>query len=574
MPDIYRETRTYREREDSPSDDERRRTTLRRYKGLGPSGTEESDLRMEKRIERTSDGDVKIQRRYQEFHDLDGDGRPDIERYRKETEFYSPYDPSSSPNPSLVGNDPNIVVLREDPHRELEFGPYRRESEYAVGRRDRRKDYASDGDDDGYVVHHRRRRTTLRDRSSSSSSDDHKLHLAEGAIAGAGVTALLATRRSKHGELPENRGRKVIAGAALGALGTEAFKRARSAIDERYDRHRSPSRDRHSKIKTGLGIAAAALAVAGATQYYKASKVEKEEARRGRSRNRGYPSDGYYSSRSPSRKRSRSKSIAKAALATAATAGIVKHFRNKSKSRSRSRSKSVKGRSRSRSRLRTGAEIAAAAVAGGAAGKLYKKHKERRRSEPGLAPYLGTLATMSPGIDRDLDRAAGLVESRWKGIDPEQESIARHGRGSNGDWCGRHGIEGIQEQEEVKERERDVASDREAASAEERRERRRRDRDRRRYEDDARYDDDGYPPSPPHASGGYSGPRMSGANADPDDYSSYPPQTYFPPPSADTPSPYPPGPLPDPEHPPTMLTYHTHLHHPGRMHIPASTARG
>ena len=116
------------------------------------------------------------------------------------------------------------------------------------------------------------------------------VRLAEGAAAGAGLAALAASRRGADGELPTHRGRKVLAGAALGALGTEVFKRARSAYNDRYaddddlyydyhhrrGRSRSRSRarddrddddrDRHYKIKTGLGLAAAALAVAGAAK--------------------------------------------------------------------------------------------------------------------------------------------------------------------------------------------------------------------------------------------------------------------------------------------------------------------
>jgi hypothetical protein len=84
--------------------------------------------------------------------------------------------------------------------------------------------------------------------------------------------------------------------------------------------------------------------------------------------------------------------MAKAGAATAAVAGIVEHFRNKSKKRDGSRSKS---------RIRTGAEIAAAGLAGAGVAGLYENRKakedreteevearrERRRSRHGSVRY-------------------------------------------------------------------------------------------------------------------------------------------------------------------------------------------
>ncbi|KAL7912595.1 hypothetical protein GGI35DRAFT_440665 [Trichoderma velutinum] len=136
--------------------------------------------------------------------------------------------------------------------------------------------------------------------------------------------------------------RKILTSASLGALGTESIKRARNAYEDRSgDGDASP--DHYSAPKKGLGIAAAALAVAGAAKYLQAGKVEREERHRGRSRSRGYNSSGdeHSRSRSYSRRRQRSHSpLAKAAIGTAAVAGLVKHFRNKSRTRSKSRSKS------------------------------------------------------------------------------------------------------------------------------------------------------------------------------------------------------------------------------------------
>lgn len=379
----------------------------------------ETDLRMEKRVERRDDGDVRIERRVEERRGSEP-YPPEIERYRRETEIYEPppapivirqrmpeqkiiVQEAPAPPPVVIRQERDRQMVRREPREDEEYY-YRREERNEVGsyrgdRRDDDRDYAgavvaggrgrdrdyrrdrhSDDDrsDDEYYV---KRTIVRRERSASGSPDHHhKRHLAEGALAGAGLAALLASRRNDYGELPEHRGRKVLGGAVVGALGTEVVRRAKSAYDDRYgspDRGRSRSRsrggddDRHSKLKTGLGIAAAALAVAGAAKYYQSTKVDREEAVRGRSRRRDEYSDY---SRSPSRKRSRSRSVAKAALGTAAAAALVQHLRHKSQARNGSKS-------RSRSRLRTGAEIVAAGLVGAAGKKLYDRHKEKKELE-------------------------------------------------------------------------------------------------------------------------------------------------------------------------------------------------
>src|SRR6266516_4858541 len=70
-------------------------------------------------------------------------------------------------------------------------------------------------------------REEFRDYSVNESGDDerrsrrsHKKHLAEGALLGAGAGALIADRSKKEGE-EVHRGRSIIGGAALGAIGTE-----------------------------------------------------------------------------------------------------------------------------------------------------------------------------------------------------------------------------------------------------------------------------------------------------------------------------------------------------------------
>lgn len=426
---------------------------------------------------------VKVERKVEETVE-DSRGN-EIDRVRKETEYYTQADPnpapmvvrqrapesqkiivSEAPSQASYGNyrqDPGVVVLREremdrevvrsrDPYEDdyyyrndrRDLGPYRGERDYAMARYDPRRDreqwYYSDEDD---YYHHRRHRRRSRSRSRSRSSSGgrhHKLHLAEGALAGAGVTALMQSKRNEYGELPENRGRKIIAGAALGALGTEVLKRAHSAYEERWgDGRESP--DAHSRLKTGFGIAAVALAAAGAAKYLQSDKIEKEEAHRGRSRTRGHYS-GDEGSRSRSRAKSGKRSLstaAKAALGTAATAGIIRHF---SKSRSR------KG-SRSKSKLRRGAEIAGAAAAAGIAGKLWKNHqekKERSRSQSraasrdvddrdhyGRRDYSRSRSrsrsiARSHQSDRDADRELGLVEYGDAPLSPDREREDRRRR--------------------------------------------------------------------------------------------------------------------------------------------------
>ncbi|KAK4179899.1 hypothetical protein QBC36DRAFT_56906 [Triangularia setosa] len=396
----------------------------------------QTEVRVERRVERRDShgGEVVVERRIEERDHRDDDRYSgEIERWRKETEYYEPI-VQPAPVPIVIRQrapeqriivqeapPPPPVVIREQaqetnvaiariPARDEEYyyrresrevAPYRgerREEEYEVerygdphrhhhhhhhshSRHSHRHDGYSDAESDGefYV----RRRIVKREESSSPH---RKRHIAEGALAGAGISAILASRRNANGELPEKRGRKVLAGAALGAIGTEVARRAHSAYEDRYGekekeviirersrsrhgRSRSRSRSPHSRLKTGLGIAAVALAAAGAAKLYQSNKVEKEEMARGRPVHRA-SSD---SSRSPSRKRSKS-AAAKAGLGTAAAVGLVQHYRHK-------RSKSRDGKSRSRSRLRTGAEMVAAGLAAAGAKKMYDKRQDKKEDE-------------------------------------------------------------------------------------------------------------------------------------------------------------------------------------------------
>ncbi|RDW91095.1 hypothetical protein BP5796_02260 [Coleophoma crateriformis] len=399
----------------------------------------ETDVRIEKRVERT-------ERREEPY---------ELERYQKETEYYDRPEPTPAPiiirqrapepqqiivqeapapPPIIVPREPEPTVQviqrreevveepRPEPRREDEYyyrrdvverGP-RREQEYAVTRYDRRdvrpRDSVSDySDDEEYVS-----RKVVRRRASSSPH--RKRHLAEGALAGAGAAALLASHREKQGEGPVHRGRQVVGGAALGAIGAEVLTRARSRYREsHYDRSRSRSSSHgHHKVKTALGLAVAGLAAAAAVKYAQNRKADREEIGRGRSRTRSVSRRRYSASeytRSKSRHddpKHRAAQMAKAGAATAAVAGVVEHFRNKSRKRSGSRSKS---------RIRTGAEIAASGLAGAAVAGLYENRKakeereeeliqekrERRRSRS-RATSVG--AYSDPGVDPEL----GMVE--------------------------------------------------------------------------------------------------------------------------------------------------------------------
>ncbi|KAJ8121383.1 hypothetical protein ONZ43_g2149 [Nemania bipapillata] len=309
IPERRSRTRVVEETRDviSPSRDhywERRR----------PWDDHETDLRLEKRVvRRDSDGDVKvkeksldiykdkhhhhdepreykdrdirIERRYVE--DRDPHDAAEVERYRREVEYYSAPDPPQAPIVMRQKMPEQKVIINEAPHpapviipradpafivlREGNREPRRDEDYY------RRHDERRDSYDEDYYI----KKTVIR-RDRSSSSDHHKKrHLAEGALAGAGLGALVGSRRSKDGE-HEHKGRKVLAGAALGALGTEVIRRARSAYEDRHDEYDEEYDDRHryhsrsksrSRLATGLAIGAAALAVAGGLKYMQRAEI-------------------------------------------------------------------------------------------------------------------------------------------------------------------------------------------------------------------------------------------------------------------------------------------------------------
>lgn len=219
---------------------------------------------------REYDRDVRIERRYVE--ERDPRDAPEVERYRREVEYYSAPDPppapviirqklphqkiivneAPAPAPVIVPRaDPAVIVLREGNRDRRDDEYYRRHEE----RPQERDTY----DEDYYF-----KKTVIRRDGSGGGEEHHKKrHIAEGALAGAGIGALVGSRRGRDGEHDDHKGRKVLAGAALGALGTEVIRRARSAYEDRhyeedyddYDRHRHRSRSKsHSRLATGLAI--------------------------------------------------------------------------------------------------------------------------------------------------------------------------------------------------------------------------------------------------------------------------------------------------------------------------------
>ncbi|KAJ8067417.1 hypothetical protein OCU04_004766 [Sclerotinia nivalis] len=400
----------------------------------------------ERDVRETRETDVTVEKTIARHHN-----EPyELERYSRETEYYDRPEPTPppiiirqrapepqqiivqeapSPAPIIIPQPApesqrievierktevqQEIVPRPEPRREEDEYYYRRDVREVGGRRDnemmaydRRDGRYDDGyESEDYIV---RKKVVKREARSRSHSPHHRRHLAEGALAGAGAAALLANHREKQG-VETARGRSVIGGAALGAIGAEVVTRARSRYrDSREDRSRSRSSSPHGhrKLKTALGLAAAAIAAGAAVKYAQNRNANKEELVRGRSRQRSksrgrrysdgdeYWSDEVYEkrtirtrtgskskSRSRSRSRSRSihadpshrkKSMAKAGAGAAIAAGVAEHFRNKSRKRSGQRSQS---------RVRTAAEIAGSGLAGAAVAGLYENRKAKQEAD-------------------------------------------------------------------------------------------------------------------------------------------------------------------------------------------------
>ncbi|KAG9589198.1 hypothetical protein KCV01_g12332, partial [Aureobasidium melanogenum] len=201
----------------------------------------------------------------------------DLERYTRSTEYYQPQPIiiRQEPQPIIIKEAPRqqVVLQREDPHyevierddaqrrrddddyyyerttREVDRGPRRggggedfydeRDYRRDIDPRDSASNYADDrysSDEDVVITR------TERTGGSRDHSPHHRRHLAEGAIAGLGAAEILRHHRRKQGEDGGHRGRQLLGGAALGAVGAEALSRARSHM--RSSRSRSSSSDR------------------------------------------------------------------------------------------------------------------------------------------------------------------------------------------------------------------------------------------------------------------------------------------------------------------------------------------
>lgn len=405
-----------------------------RQRDRSPESTRPWERERDKTWER--DVDVRVERRH---HD---DEPVELERYQRETEYYSRPEPqpivirqrapeaqkiiveTAPPPPLIIPQERHgyEVVRRQESIENREVVPrteedyyYRRDvrdvnprrEEVVYNRRERHRGPSDDEYSEGEVII-RKEKKVIRPRSHSPY---HKLHLAEGALAGAGAAALIANHRDSVGSGPEHRGRKIAGGAALGAIGAEIITRARSHYRDKENRSRSSSRHNHTKLKTGLALAATALAAAAAGKYISNRNEKKEEMDRGRSRTRSISrrraSTGDHDSDRNGRSKSRhadpkhrAATMAKAGVVAAAATAVAKRLRSKS-------------RGRSKSKIRSGAEIAAAGLAGAAAAGLYENRKAKQdatdeaakeaRSRTRSRRRSRSAAYSDPGNDRELD---------------------------------------------------------------------------------------------------------------------------------------------------------------------------
>lgn len=377
----------------------------------------------------------------------------ELERYSKSTEFFQQPQPiiirESAPQPIIIREErrepQQIIIRREEPHYEfIEREEVKDESRSLVRREEppspapvatptaTEKSEKKEPDEDYFyerrIIERKRpdeydRRTEIRPRDSASqySSDDsyeyvrrervvdgsrsrdhsphHKRHLAEGALAGIAAGEIVRHHKKSQGEKPPGRGRSLIGGAALGAVGAEALSRVRSLHRGSRSRSRSSSREfrrdrrdrkgRRSRSRSksmsrvqqlgGLAAVAAVGALAGYALKKGGNKdtvIIKDGDRRSRSRRRRGSYDSYMDGPPPPDKalnpEHRNRRIAQAGLASAAAAGIWEKVRSRSRPKSRQRSKS---------RLRTGVPIAAAGLGGAALAGLYEKNKASKEAK-------------------------------------------------------------------------------------------------------------------------------------------------------------------------------------------------
>ena len=386
---------------------------------------------------------------------------PEIERYRRETEYYQ--QPQSQPQPIIIRESaPQApVIIREERREPLIIREERREPQQITIRRDepnydfvekeevrderqslvrreeppppapipkpqeedyfyerrirevdrgrhreddiRPKDSASQHSSDNSYEYVRRERVV--EGGSREGSRHRRRDLAGDALDGIASAEIIRAHRKREGRDPSGRGRSIVGGAAVGALGAEAVRSAKSWHRDSRSRSRSRSwsgsrsrsreprrRRKHHRSKSRsksrarqLGGLAAVAAVGALAGYALKNRGKANETiivndrppRRSRSRRRrgsvdsattGYMSEGAPRSESKARDpEHRNRRIAQAGLASAAAAGIWERVRSKS------RGKNGKSRSRSKSRIRTGVPIAAAGLGGAALAGLYEK---------------------------------------------------------------------------------------------------------------------------------------------------------------------------------------------------------
>nr|POF13474.1 hypothetical protein CFP56_02497 [Quercus suber] len=402
----------------------------------------------------------------------DRDERPyDVERYSKSTEYFAQPQPQpiiitreAAPQPPIIIREERqaprevIITRREEPH--YEFIEREEVKEQSLVKREEPPPPAvsepppsapshvsekKEAPEEDYFYERRviersrePRHDDIRPRDSASqySSDDsyeyvrrerivegsrerdrsphHKRHLAEGALAGIAAGEIIRHHKKAQGEKPPGRGRSLVGGAALGAVGAEALSRVRSfrrgshsrsrsgsrdrsrgdRRDDRRRKHRSRSRSKSLSRAQQLGGLAAIAAVGALAGYAIKKSGDKKETvvindhrpRRSRSRRRRASADTYAMAEVKAHDQAlnpehRNRRIAQAGLASAAAAGIWERMRSKSRG--------AKGRSKSR--VRQGVPIAAAGLGGAALAGLYEKNKagKEAKKEAIIAEELG-----------------------------------------------------------------------------------------------------------------------------------------------------------------------------------------
>jgi hypothetical protein len=254
----------------------------------------------------------------------------------------------------------------------------------------RPRDSASQYSSDESYEYVRRERTYDRSRSSSPH---YKRNIAGGALAGAGVATILRHHRKSQGQETGGRGRDVLSGAAVGALGAGALSRVRSMRRSSHSRSRSRSRSdsrewrdrrrRRSRSRSWsltraqqLGGLAAVAAVAGLAGYAlnkknKETVVIKENGPppgRSRSRRRRGSLDSYLKDETKhTDPEHRNRRIAQAGLVSAAVGAAFERYRSKSR-----------GGKRSKSRVKQAIPIVASGLGGAALAGLYEKNQANK----------------------------------------------------------------------------------------------------------------------------------------------------------------------------------------------------